>query len=132
MVFSLNKISKHPPSDYYGKKISSVNFSNNNLKISFDDGKKISIYDDGQSCCEDRYMRSDDDVNFLIGKMLIGITTKEVTASASDCGEHEICFLEIMTNDGCITFLNHNEHNGCYSGFELTIVEEDLFQEIMG
>ncbi len=44
------------PKDYYGKIVSSAEFSDDSLKITFDGGKKIMIHDDGQSCCENRYM----------------------------------------------------------------------------
>ena len=31
-------------------------------------------------------------------------------------GDHEVCFLEVGTDDGFITISNHNEHNGYYGG----------------
>jgi hypothetical protein len=32
-------------------------------------------------------------------------------------------FIDIVSTNGTITFTNHNEHNGYYGGFDLTISE---------
>ena len=36
---------------------------------------------------------------------------------------HDECFVEIGTDKGHITLVNHNEHNGYYSGFDLVMTE---------
>lgn len=114
--------------NYYGKKITRVEFDNDELSIIFDDGVRITISDHEQQCCESRYMRTDDDLSFLNGKILTGIEEKEVHEGfvlAEDCDNPEIIFLEIQTNEGSITFANYNEHNGYYGGFDLCIREEE-------
>lgn len=111
---------------YYGKKILRADFDNDKLIITFDDGVKVAISDYDQQCCETRYMRTDDDVSFLNGKILTGIEEKEVHEGfilADDCYNPEIVFLEIQTNEGSITFANYNEHNGYYGGFSIEIKE---------
>ena len=114
---------------YYGRKIEKADFSDNALFLTFDDGVKIRVFDDGQSCCESRYMQTDDDVKWLEGKVLRELSLKDGTQPKKDddddYGDHEIQFLEVMTNDGCITFANHNEHNGYYGGFAMNIQEVD-------
>lgn len=37
------------------------------LRLSLDDGATLVLWDDGQSCCEARYMRTDDDREPLTG-----------------------------------------------------------------
>ncbi len=120
--------SKHSSNEYYDKKIVNASINDNRLMLSFEDNIKINIFDDGQSCCENRYMRTDDDVKTLIGHTLRSIEVKQAESeSLSEYGdEHEICFLEITTDDGFITISNHNEHNGYYGGFGLTITEDTV------
>lgn len=113
------------PKEYFGRKIVDADFSDDSLVLTFEDGVKIKIFDDGQSCCEARYMRTDDEVSFLKGKTLTGIESKDATSTEDPdgYGEHEVVFLEIQTDQGSITFSNHNEHNGYYGGFGLSIEE---------
>lgn len=95
------------------------------LKIEFEDGSKIAIWDNGQSCCESRYMTTDDDVHSLVGGKLARIESKAGPGSTGSYGdEHEQVFVEIGTDKGFITIVNHNEHNGYYGGFGLTITED--------
>ena len=42
-----------------GKQIESIKFDEYRIVISFTDGKGIMIYDNGQSCCETRYIHTD-------------------------------------------------------------------------
>ncbi|OWK41997.1 hypothetical protein FRUB_04482 [Fimbriiglobus ruber] len=124
MVHYLTGGSKHDPKEYYGKRITSAEFADNRLLIGFEGGVRIAIFDDGQSCCESRYMTTADDVTWLVGKTLKAIAAKEGPEVEGECGDsHEQVFLEIETPDGSITFANHNEHNGYYGGFGLTIEE---------
>lgn len=69
-------------------------------------------------------MTIDDDVKSLIGHKLTRIESKdgpEVEGEYGDC--HEQVFVEVATDKGFITIANHNEHNGYYGGFGLTITE---------
>lgn len=121
MIHMLGGGSPESADKYYGRKIKSSTFGADMFLITFDDGVTIKITDDGQSCCESRYMTCDDDPSFLNGKTLTGITVKETNDDGDDC--HEIAFLEVQTDQGSITFATHNEHNGYYGGFGLSIAE---------
>jgi hypothetical protein len=123
MLHALSGGTKHGSSEYAGMEISAIRMEDNSLYIDFKEGKKIRIFDDGQSCCESRYMTTDDDLSQLVGKKLIHIASKPAPNEPDEYGEHEVCFVEVMTNDGFITIANHNEHNGYYGGFGLTIDE---------
>jgi len=116
--------SPHSSDEYCGKVISNVRITDDALFLTFQDGKKIKIFDDGQSCCESRYMTTDDDISSLVGHTLLRIEGKdgEDRGEGGEC--HEIRFVEIGTDVGFITIVNHNEHNGYYGGFGLSIDEE--------
>lgn len=115
--------SKHSASEYVGRKITAAEIKDEHLLISFDDGVTIDIFDNGQSCCESRYMMTDDDVSSLVGHKLMRIEDKAGPNEESE-EEHETCFIEVGTDAGFITLVNHVEHNGYYGGFGLTIVEK--------
>jgi len=107
---------------YINKKIKLAEFVNDEIIITFDDDVKIKIIDDGQSCCESRYMTTDDDVSWLNGKIFTGIEIKDAPdIDNNDYNVHEIQFLEINTNEGSVTFATHNKHNGNYGGFNIKI-----------
>jgi hypothetical protein len=118
--------SKRTPAEYEGRTITAASLDDNALSLTFADGVTIHIWDDGQSCCEHRYMTSDDDPATLVGHRLVGITGKEGPTEGEDGDEtHEVVFVEVQTDGGFITLANHNEHNGYYGGFGLTITEGD-------
>jgi hypothetical protein len=68
-------------------------------------------------------MRTDDDLASLVGHKLVRIEAKPADNEPDDYGEHEVCFVEVGTDQGFITLSNHNEHNGYYGGFGLSIDE---------
>ncbi len=106
-----------------GKIITALELKSNDdygdaLHFEFSDGSKIKLRDDGQSCCERRYMQTDDNLEDYIGAKLLGVEIKEAPDIIDDIGEkHEVQFLEIKTDRGVLTMANHNEHNGWYGGF---------------
>lgn len=116
-------------SKYYGLKIVDAKFSESKISLEFENGKRIEIFDDGQCCCESRYLTTDDDIHELVGKSLTKIETKE-GPSIVDLAEsdekylHETMFLEIWTNSSVINITAHNGHNGYYGGFCPTIEEK--------
>lgn len=127
------------PEKYYGRKITSAYMveeddlyheegdprQNEYLKLGFEDGSVIRVFDDGQSCCEHRYMTCDDDINSLVGGTLVRMEGKAGPEVEGEYGEvHDQVFLEIATDKCFITIANHNEHNGYYGGFSLAIKEE--------
>lgn len=124
MLHSMGGGSKNSADKYYGRKIKSAEFTGGSFDIIFEDGTKIEITDEGQSCCENRYMTCDDDTAQLVGQTLKHIAVKESSGdSESDYGVHEICFLEVQGDQSSVTFATHNEHNGFYGGFGLNIAE---------
>lgn len=103
-----------------GKQIHSVRLEKDELVFKFTDRTGVAIWDDGQSCCEHRYMTCDDDLTQFEGAILLGAEQKEVEFVRDDSyGDHEIKFLEVFTNLGSFTLASHNEHNGYYGGFSL-------------
>ena len=125
MLHYLGGGSEHGANEYYGRKIAAAEVVDNRLRLSFDDGKSIELWDNGQSCYENRYMTTDDDVKSLIGGELVRIEAKPGPSITADYEEHEQVFIEVATDKGFITIANHNEHNGYYGGFGLTITEPE-------
>lgn len=95
------------------------------LHLEFSDGSKIVIFDDGQSCCESRYMRTDDDLTYFIGSKFTGTSLRDAPDRDEDGGVHEVQFLIVHTDAGDFTMANHNEHNGYYGGFLLKAKKEE-------
>lgn len=106
-----------------GKTIKSLSLSDDVLHFVMDDGTKMDMYDDGQSCCESRYMTTDDKLEDFIGAKLIGAEVKEADPIACPEDEvHEIAFLDVTTDKGVFQMKTHNEHNGYYGGFLIRAV----------
>jgi len=90
----------------------------------FTDGTGIVAYDDGRSCCEARYMTTDDDLSGFIGATFIGMDLREGPTADDEFGQpHETQFLLVNTSLGPFTLVTHNEHNGEYGGFYIQIRE---------
>lgn len=123
MLHVLGGGSDHSAEEYYGQTITAADINDNRLQLSLSGGKTIEIWDNGQSCCEDRYMATDDDVSSLVGATLTRIEAKDGPNLPYEYGDHEQVFVEVGTDKGFITIVNHNEHNGYYGGFGLTITE---------
>jgi hypothetical protein len=99
------------------KTIKDILFENDSLNLFFEEGIGIRIYDDGQSCCERRYMTTDDDLKYFIGSDLKAVEIGDGPTTKDEDGEHEIQFLKVITSRGVFTIATHNEHNGYYSVF---------------
>lgn len=104
-----------------GKEISSLEIKDNELLVGFSDGDKIKIFDNGQSCCENRYMSTDDDLNYYIGSKLLDGELADGGEKGDEYDVHEQQFLKITTSKGVFTIVNHNEHNGYYGGFSVVV-----------
>lgn len=99
------------------------------LVFHFTDGTAMQLRDEGQSCCETRYMHTDDKLSDFVGAQFLGagvqvapsIPTKEYD------DEHEIQFLIVKTSIGEFTVETHDVHNGYYGGFaiEASVVAEE-------
>ena len=105
-----------------GKIISKITLKDEALNLSFTDNSFIQFYDNGQSCCEGRYMRTDDELLDFHGAKFLGADIKDIeSAPDSDSEYHEIQFLVIETSEGPLTMSSHVEHNGYYGGFSIEI-----------
>lgn len=94
------------------------------LHVEFEDRSKMKLCDVGQTCCELRYMRTDDDLGDYVGAVLIDIEIRRAPDVEDEDGTHEVQFLVVKTSKGDATMSSHNRHNGYYSGFEIVAVEE--------
>lgn len=99
-----------------GKQIASVKVADNRLTFTFVDDTFLELHDDGQSCCESRYMTCDDDLTSFAKATLQDL---ELRDSKESTEENEIQFLVVTTSQGVFTVANHNEHNGYYGGFSI-------------
>lgn len=109
-----------------GKTIAALSLGDDDaLHFTFTDGAKMKLFDTGQSCCESRYMRTDDDLQSFVGAVLTGAEIKPAEPlSNEDMGVHDIEFLEVQTDRGVFTMVSHNEHNGYYGGFSIEAAVE--------
>jgi len=129
MIHMLGGGSKEDPAKYYGRTIvaASLDKESERVRLEFSDGTKIAIWDDGQSCCESRYITCDDDFSKILDANLVAIETKSADDIEDEYGgSHEQVFIDLVTSKGTVTFTTHNEHNGYYGGFSLTITEESV------
>lgn len=102
-----------------GKTIQSLSIEDENLVIGFEGGVNLNIWDGGQSCCEYRYMKCDDNLSDFIGAEFHDVQIKDYSESEGDYEVHEIQFVDINTSKGTFQIVNHNQHNGYYGGFWL-------------
>lgn len=123
--YSRKEATRKIQEDAFGKVISNVVLSDDDLLIQFEDGTGLRFVDDGQSCCEHRYFTCDgDDLSEFIGAKYVEAFEKEAPEIGEDEYDvHEVMFLEVRTSRGSITISAHNEHNGYYSGFGITVKE---------
>jgi hypothetical protein len=91
------------------------------LNLDFEDGTGIRIYDDGRSCCEARFMTTDDDLPSFVGAAFTGCRVQDGGTTKEDYETKEVQFLLVDTSKGTFTVTTHNEHNGYYGGFYLKI-----------
>ena len=109
----------------YGKRIKAIRLNKDaepeELLITFEDDTTLVITDNGQSCCETRYMSCDDDMQYHVGAQLVKMEIADAPNQnePDSCGEHEVQFLKVDTTKGGFTLQTHNEHNGYYGGFAI-------------
>jgi len=104
-----------------GKQIRDLSLHDDRLHIYFEDGTGIQIYDDGQSCCEERYMHTDDELCDFVGSTFLGAELRGGPTESGDFEEKESQFLLLNTSAGTFTMVNYNEHNGYYGGFWVVV-----------
>ncbi len=127
-IFGGSEYFREQVSKILNKTIRSLLIENNILKIEFDDNTKIEIYD-YPDCYERRWMHTDDDLSYFQGSKLLGIEIKQGNNEIPKTDPNnpdkyydvlENQFLVITTSLGVFTIVNYNDHNGYYSGFNLS------------
>ena len=109
-------------SDYIGQRIVAARFGKKALVLSLENGKRMSIRDRMQRCCEVRHISTDDDVSTLVGQRFRHVKARAVpNLKDEEDYVHEAAFVEVAGDLGFVTLVTHNEHNGYYSGFGLVI-----------
>lgn len=106
------------------KKITALRLEDEALHVEFKDGTKFRIWDDGQSCCESRYMTTDDDLSHYVGSTIRDVEIADAPAREDEYECHEVQFLRIKTTKGTLVMETHNQHNGYYGGFYIRIDAE--------
>jgi hypothetical protein len=100
-----------------GETIAQASLSTDVLVLRLESGKRFTLADEGQSCCENRYMTCDDDLATFAGAQVVSIEQLEGPQGdgGNDC--HDTEFVHLRTTKGTIVCQTHNEHNGYYGGF---------------
>jgi hypothetical protein len=119
-MLSGNEETVHAVTVSLGKTIKALDLTEKDLTFTFEDGSILVMWDDGQSCCESRYMRTDDDLKYYIRSTLMNLEIKEAASIEGDGDCHDIEFLIVTTSKGVFTMASHNEHNGYYGGFSMS------------
>lgn len=103
-----------------GRKVSGLEVKDDRLRISLEGGGVLTLLDEGQSCCESRYMRTDDKAEDHLGATLLAVELREAASISHEYEEHDVQFLDVKTSNGVFTCSSHVEHNGYYGGFYIT------------
>lgn len=111
---------------YRGLPIASLMVLDNELRVRFASGHSFALADDGQSCCESRYMSSDDDPAHYVGATFLGVEVVDAPGVEDGYEHHDCQFLNALTDRGTFQAVNHNEHNGYYGGFSVQITSESF------
>lgn len=108
--------------DSIGKTIRDVVLEDDRLTVTFADDTTLAFFDNGQSCCESRYMRTDDTLADFANATFLGAELESGPDEEGEYGDmHEIQFLRLQTSAGPLVCSSHNEHNGYYGGFAITV-----------
>jgi len=114
--------------EHYGSRVIEARIIRDRLYLYLVHGVQLIVYDDGQSCCEHRYMTCDDDLSKLVGGLLVEISERDGPDAEAEYSEHEQKFVVVQTDIGGITLCTHNEHNGYYGGFSINVKANKVWQ----
>lgn len=106
-----------------GKELAALSINEDRLLLNFTDGSAIKLFDDGQLCCELRYMYTDDELQDFVGSQFLSAEVREGPEIEREYEVKESEFLLITTSIGQFTVVNYNEHNGYYGGFAISAVK---------
>lgn len=102
------------------KVVTNVVLQDDEVKITLEDGSVLTLHDDGQSCCETRYLTTDDDARGFLATHFLDVFRSDIEVTNDEYGDpHEITFLRIQFGCGTLVVSAHNEHNGYYGGFSI-------------
>ncbi len=98
-----------------------ANGGNGAIVFTMAEDYQIVLEDRGQSCCETRYLTTDDDLAYFNGARFVGIGTTDYreTHDSDRWEDHEQEFVIVVTSKGVFTICAHNRHNGYYRGINL-------------
>ncbi len=74
-----------------GKTVLVTFMDDDKLHIRFTDGTKIRIEDDGQSCCETRYMTCGDDLEYYKDASFLGVEISDAPSVKSNDDDDDRC-----------------------------------------
>lgn len=94
------------------------------LRVVFADGFRLLIEDQGRSCCESRWMHTDDDLSAFVGATFCGAEVAEGPTEGEGGDPRESAFLRVLTSRGDFTVVTYNHHNGYYGGIAVQCREE--------
>jgi len=121
MLYALGGGNDTPAERFYGHKVVGATIDNDEFVLTFEDGTKLSLTDEGQSCCESRYITCDDDIGALVGGTLRKIEVTGEDEEPAEYDSHDVCFVEVATDQAHVKLVTHVEHNGYYGGFALKL-----------
>ena len=85
------------------------------LDMTFTDGSTLMLFDSARSCCEHRYMHTDDDLSALVGATFLGVDVLDGPTTGED-ETTECTFMHVKTSKGTVVVNTYNSHNGYYGG----------------
>lgn len=100
-----------------GKVIKELHIQNNVFYIVFEENI-LYLVDNNQQCCESRYFHTDDVLSDFVGSIFVGVRIQDGEGE-SPGGDTK--FLLIDTSIGTFTVVAYNDHNGSYSGTNITV-----------
>lgn len=93
---------------------------NGALRIALESGDVLRLRNCESTCCERRYMHSDDNLKSFLGARLASIEMDSATQRDGEYGDViEQSFIKVRTTNGDFTVIAYNEHNGYYGGINL-------------
>jgi hypothetical protein len=103
-----------------GHTISGVKLENDEILVGLNNGSTLRVSDQGQSCCESRYITTDADLPSYVGRRIVGFELRDMPDVNDSSEHHEVQAFVIRTDEGNIDFVTHVEHNGYYGGFSIS------------
>lgn len=130
-VLLRSALGQHPvdTSLILNRTITGISMDDKTVRLDFDTGKRLEISDKGQTCCESRYLTTDDDLEYHVGAVFLGAEVADGSCTDYEYETHEIQFLNLKTSRGVVTIETHNEHNGYYGGFFICPQVVDIPEE---